>query len=479
VPAYTTTVAICGLILLIVAVISLPADWLGLVVFSLMVFISELGNVELFRSSRGSSVSVSMAISVAAIIALGPLAGVLIQVASGLAATISKFRRGEIKQNNASWIRVSTFNIGMFVLSTAAAGQVYLLSGGRTSGPDYLNEFIPLVLTVIVDTVVNISLLIGVIWLQTGRSPWLLWKQDFQWSMPITILGGVLGGGALGIAYQNFGMIGTAVFFVPLISIGYSFRIYANNMRGVVNKLELVNEQLQTTNTRLGEANAELQKNNIELLQMMAAVIDAYDDYTHRHSTRVAEYAGAFAQKMNLPAAEQEQIVRASLVHDIGKIGVSLDRIIHKQDRLCPEEYDLVKKHPVLGADILGRMKCFEDLLPLVRHHHEKYDGSGYPDHLIGESIPLGARILTLADSLEAMLSDRPYRKGLEFSDAVAEVLRCSGSHFDPQVVKAFLKVLAEKGTPFFLDTFQSTFTQSSLASTRQFLMQEVEKARK
>jgi putative nucleotidyltransferase with HDIG domain len=452
VPAYTTAVAIIGFALLSLAVVNLPEDHVGLAIFTLLVIISELGSVELFRSSRGSSVSASLAVSIAAILAIGPLAGVLIQVASGLTSTVVKMQKQEIQKNKASWVRVSSFNIGMFMISTTAAGLIYYLAGGRTETLLDVRNILPLTLAVTVDTVTNILLLIGVIFLQTGRHPYIMWKQDFQWSVPITIITGIIGGGALALAYSEIGLLGVAVFFIPILAIGYSFRIYANDMRGMVNRLETLNEALNKANQQLQESNIMLRENNIELLETMAAVIDTYDDYTHRHSTHVAKFAGALAQGMGLPVDQQDQIMRASLLHDIGKIGVNLDQILHKNGRLTEEEYASIRRHPTTGAEIIRRMHTFTDLVPLILYHHEKYNGSGYPSGLAGEQIPLGARIITLADSLEAMLSDRPYRSGLDFSSAVAEVLRCSGSHFDPRVVNAFLKIIAEQGTNFFTE---------------------------
>jgi HD-GYP domain-containing protein (c-di-GMP phosphodiesterase class II) len=127
-----------------------------------------------------------------------------------------------------------------------------------------------------------------------------------------------------------------------------------------------------------------------------------------------------------------------------------MDTIIGKEGKLTDEEYEIMKKHTIIGAEIVSRMKGLLEIVPLVRHHHERWDGKGYPDGLQGEEIPLGARVLTLADSLDAMLSDRPYRSTNAFEDVLAEVARCSGTQFDPDVVAAFISLTKEKDRDFF-----------------------------
>jgi HD-GYP domain-containing protein (c-di-GMP phosphodiesterase class II) len=160
---------------------------------------------------------------------------------------------------------------------------------------------------------------------------------------------------------------------------------------------------------------------------------------------------------MGLDQKEIDVIVRGALVHDIGKVGV-MDSIIGKQGRLTDEEYALVKKHPDIGVEILSRADSEEiqEIIPLVRFHHERWDGSGYPLGISGETIPLGARIIAVADTVDAMLSDRPYRKPPTFDEVKEEVLRCMGTQFDPRVVQAFFEVVREKGPEFFKNSAES-----------------------
>lgn len=281
----------------------------------------------------------------------------------------------------------------------------------------------------------NLIILMGVIRLQTGNKLSEVWNQHLKWGVPINLVGGIIGGGALALAYEMFEALGVLVFFLPVIATSYSFRLYVSNMKEYVNKLEA--------------ANRDLDEANIGLLETLGAVIDAYDIYTYGHSTQVAIYAEAIAEKMGLSAEAQTTIVKAALVHDVGKIGI-MDSIIGKPAALTDDEYNIVKRHPVIGAEIVGRMKGVQALVPLVRHHHERWDGYGYPDGLVGEEIPLGARVIAVADSFDAIFSDRPYRPTRSFKDARDEIARGAGIQFDPEVVAAFLALAEERERDFF-----------------------------
>lgn len=173
----------------------------------------------------------------------------------------------------------------------------------------------------------------------------------------------------------------------------------------------------------------------------LAAALDARDHYTHGHSKKVARYAVSIAKEMRLPKYQIDVIRRASLLHDIGKIGIP-DKILNKPGRLTKEEYEIVKKHPKLALDILKSIPQLRDSLPAIYHEHERFDGKGYIVGLKGKAIPLEARIIGIADAFDAMTSERPYRKALSPKEAVLELKRCCGTQFDPTIVKIFIKTL-------------------------------------
>ncbi len=177
----------------------------------------------------------------------------------------------------------------------------------------------------------------------------------------------------------------------------------------------------------------------ISAVRAIADAIEAKDPYTRGHCERMRRFSLIIAEGLNLSEKEKKDLELSALLHDLGKIGVP-DTILLKNDKPTPEEWEILKKHPVIGEEILKEIKQLKNVLPGVRHHHERYDGKGYPDRIAGENIPLMARILAVADSYDAMTSDRPYRKGLATDIAEQELIRLKGQQFDPQCIDAFLK---------------------------------------
>lgn len=178
-----------------------------------------------------------------------------------------------------------------------------------------------------------------------------------------------------------------------------------------------------------------------QFAESLGNAIDAKDAHTSMHSDEVAQISHALALAMGLSSREADIIHVAGHLHDIGKIGVP-DAVLSKEGPLTPKEWQAIRRHPEAGADILRPVTALSSLgvVDMVLHHHERYDGKGYPKGLKGTRIPLGARIITLADSLSAMMQDRPYRKARTFRLAHNEIIRCSGYQFDPRVVEAFRK---------------------------------------
>ncbi|MCM3611958.1 HD domain-containing protein [Planococcus sp. MERTA32b] len=190
----------------------------------------------------------------------------------------------------------------------------------------------------------------------------------------------------------------------------------------------------------------ELQQMFLSMIRTLAKVLDARDPYTAGHSERVANYSVWIAGKLGMEADRKKELYKAALLHDVGKIGIP-DDILRKPDRLTAEEYEAIKLHTVVGADILSNMepkKAVADVIQTARSHHERMDGSGYPDGLKGEEISQFARIVGVADTFDAMTTARSYSKGLPYRDAAAELIRCKETLFDSAIVDAFTTVLAE-----------------------------------
>jgi putative nucleotidyltransferase with HDIG domain len=201
------------------------------------------------------------------------------------------------------------------------------------------------------------------------------------------------------------------------------------------------------------------------LLHSLTSAVDAKDAYTCGHSERVALLSRHLAKEMKLADHDVERIYMAGLLHDVGKIGVP-EAVLQKPGKLTPEEFDQMKKHPEIGARILADIKQVKDIIPGVLHHHERYDGKGYPANLAGENIPLMGRILCLADCFDAMTSNRTYRKALPLEVALTEIRRCSGTQFDPQLAEGFLRTGCESFRELLRDYEQQTQQLTDLQKT-------------
>ncbi len=188
----------------------------------------------------------------------------------------------------------------------------------------------------------------------------------------------------------------------------------------------------------------ELQATYLTTVRTLVSIIEAKDSYTKGHTERVAEYALGIAEKMSLSKEQQRRIAFGAVLHDIGKLGV-LENVLNKAEKLDDKEWEILKAHPEVGANIIENMEFLVGTAELVRYHHESYDGSGYPDGLKGEEIPIGARIISVADSFDAMTTDRPYRKALGWEKALETIKSSAGIQFDPDVVGKFVELVEDR----------------------------------
>jgi uncharacterized domain HDIG len=184
-----------------------------------------------------------------------------------------------------------------------------------------------------------------------------------------------------------------------------------------------------------------LKESHVDTIMALVLSQEAKDRYTYGHSERVTKYSLAIARELGLMEDEIEIIERAGKLHDIGKIGIS-DDVLFFEGNLDEEKMNIIRTHPAKGVNILDPLKFLDKEKDIIRHHHERYDGKGYPDGLKGEQIPLGARIMAVADAFDAMRSNRPYKKNLTKPEIISELLNNSGTQFDPKIVNTFLKIM-------------------------------------
>lgn len=211
-------------------------------------------------------------------------------------------------------------------------------------------------------------------------------------------------------------------------------------IESAIKSIEQMN-MIKKINEDLKESQEQLKNAYLESIQTLRYTVEAKDTYTRGHSDRVSEYSVLIGKYMNLPTEDLEILRIGGLFHDIGKIGIP-DAILLKDSKLTDDEYSEIKNHPAIGKHILSNAKIFENIIPIVFHHHEKYDGNGYPEKLSGENIPFHSRIAAIADTFDAMTSKRSYRDALPLNVVKDELKKCSGTQFDPKILKVFLDIL-------------------------------------
>jgi diguanylate cyclase (GGDEF)-like protein/putative nucleotidyltransferase with HDIG domain len=203
-------------------------------------------------------------------------------------------------------------------------------------------------------------------------------------------------------------------------------------------------KKVEDFSRKLSALNDSIREHCIESAHRILTEIQTDWEHISRHSERVSDYAEKICRKLSLSDDDVNVIKRAALLHDIGMVGVN-SRLLNKKGRLTKKEYEMVKKHANIGVKLIEKTRLFEKELPIILYHHERYDGSGYPHRLKAEEIPVGSRILAVAEAYERMISDKPYRKALSSDDAIVELKECAGTHFDPHIVNAFVKVIGKK----------------------------------
>ena len=204
-----------------------------------------------------------------------------------------------------------------------------------------------------------------------------------------------------------------------------------------VNQLNRIKE----INNNLVNANQQLEQSYLDSIQLLRHTVEAKDSYTKGHSDRVSAYSVLIGKKLGLSDEDLKNLEIGGLFHDIGKIGIP-DSILQKNGHLSKYEYSIIKKHPEIGANILSTASIFQDIIPIVKYHHERYDGKGYPENLSGKKIPYLARITAVADTFDAMTSKRSYRDALPLDCVISEIQRCKGSQFDPKIAETFIEIL-------------------------------------
>jgi putative nucleotidyltransferase with HDIG domain len=423
--AFVLGVTVAGLILAVVGVWLWSSEPLAaLLVLMLITAAAERFDVSLYGDSR---VSVSFVPMFAAVL-LGGVSGLLLVVPAAVIASAVGVGRP---------LHKIFFNFGCLMVAGAASALV--LEAGTLG---HLSEF-PLVIGPVVAAaathfLVNATLVGQVIALASRSSFRSVWAEHFTWLWPHYLVLGFLAL-AIALAYREMGLWGIAVFLAPPVMMRLSIKQYIDRTSKGVIELREAHAELKTAHHRLDRAYDGT-------LRSLVAALDARDSETGGHSERVADLTSAIAERMGISRDSEygRYLQWGALLHDVGKIAVS-DLILRKPGKLSEEEWEVMRTHAAAGYQIVRNVEFLAPAAEIVLAHHERFDGRGYPRGLAGEQIPLGSRIFAIADTFDAITSERPYKSAISAEDALAEILRCSGTQFDPAVVKAFLMVYQER----------------------------------
>ncbi len=383
-----------------------------------MAFLVEQSSTELKVAARGST---SFVMHMSAGLLFGGFWGGVI------AATSTALGQLAIGKSPSKFV----FNVSQRAVSVLLAVMVYRLLGGGLP-PAYMQvvgsvesaaiqrDFFLFFAYAATYFVVNSVAVSGVVALNTERSFRDIWSLNTR-----GVIGYDLGASAIALllawlytwfqATWQLGSIGLVLVVIPIVAVRHVYGLYH-----------------------------QLQESGQELLQVMVKAIEARDPYTSGHSLRVSQLSRLIALEMGLQIRDVEQVHTAALLHDVGKIHEEFAPLLRKEDRLTPDETELMQTHSARSAELVGIISKFRGFIQeSVRHHHERWDGKGYPARLSGHDVPLASRIILVADTIDAMTTDRPYRKRLPLEVVIAELQKCSGSQFDPEIVQRVISSVA------------------------------------
>jgi len=357
-------------------------------------------------TDAGSTSSLDFVPELAAILVLGPTGAVLVTICSELLSSFL-LHRGKPPYKK-------IFNASQLTLAVGLAGLAFMWFGGVPSveGLNFLDSFAPFVVAVLIYFAVNTGTVSYVVSASEEAPFFRTWRRLTGGLILFDLAMSPLAFLVAWLYLQLDNPFYVFLAIIPLIGLRYSYG-----------------------------TNYELQRLNTDLLRLMVKTIEAQDPYTSGHSLRVSESAREICLSLGLRGRAVENIEKAALLHDIGKIDVAYNEILRQKGPLTPEQRKLIQDHPARGVEIVRSIRSFpKEVLECIRHHHERWDGEGYPDKLSGTDIPLGARVIMVCDTIDAMTTARPYRDPLPISVVQEELLKHSGTQFDERIVRVVLE---------------------------------------
>lgn len=372
------------------------------------------------KEEEAGSMSLGFALTFATLLHFGPGEAVLVALAGCVSSCLFPKRQPPHQ---------FLFNLGLSAVEALIGGTVFALLNGWGLKVNPVASFVAVAGSSLTFFAINTFGVAIMISLFTKEQVGKLWKENFLWTAPSHFASACVG--AIGALFFIGSGSAVLLFVLPVAYLVY--QSYVTYIGRATEKQKHI-EALQ-------QKQAELADLYLATIKSMALAIDAKDQYTHQHIVRVQRYAVAIAEEMGLDEYLMEAVRTGALLHDIGKLGVP-EYVLLKPGKLTDDEFEKIKMHPSIGAAILEPVEFPWPVIPIVRHHHEKWDGTGYPDGLAGEDIPLTARIMAVADVYDALTSTRSYRQAWGHEKTVSVIKKDAGTHFDPAVVDAFARVI-------------------------------------
>ncbi len=385
-------------------------NYYNVIFFIALTALSESFTVKI----KNISLSTSFVITMATYILFGPYQSIIILVL-GFLLRVIKMEKGKYVHILNTPIYGTIFNCCAISLPVIVSNYFYILFGGTFGVEDINRNLIQLIIFILIHFVTNILIISKLMSIYTEKKFSFCLIQNLKVGFfslvlmtPLSIF--------LAFLFAKYKYSGIVFIIFCICLVRYTIVLYSDS-----------------------------KSQFIDTVEALMNAIDARDQYTEGHSRRVAEISVAIGKELKYNQWSIEELNIAAMLHDVGKIGVS-DAILNKPGKLTDEEFDAIKEHPVIGIKIIKDIKNIDYVYPVVRNHHERYDGKGYPDGKNGDELPLSVYIVQLADTVDAMASDRPYRKGLSESIILEEIKKYSGTQFHPKVAETYLRIVEKNG---------------------------------
>ncbi|MGB9679502.1 MAG: HD-GYP domain-containing protein [Thermoanaerobacteraceae bacterium] len=418
VKVYIAFIITLGISFIIYSIINIPGNRiLDIILFGLFAILAESMPIYI---AKDFSVSVAFAVDLMALLIFGPYEGSLIATV-GMAGRVGRYSNGKTWHIFNMPFYKTLFNISQLALSVGIGGLIYKYTGGFPGTYIYPKYLLSAVVAAIVYYILNTSIVAVLLSFLMNKSIAYVFSKEIKWMIPNFLFLAFLGI-VMSEAFIRIGYISFILLFVPLFMIRYMFKLYMDSKQSYYDTIDV-----------------------------LVKALDAKDKYTAGHSKNVEKFSVIFCKELGISDSETEMIRIAALLHDIGKIGVK-EEVLNKPGKLTDEELSMIKEHPQKGYEILRDVPALKDVSIWVKYHHEWYDGSGYPDGIKGDEIPLESQILSIADVFDALVSDRPYRKAFSQNEAYKIIVENEGKQFSPQMIDIFKKAFEKNKEEFIHD---------------------------